>query len=80
MKDPQLWKHKNHRERADKLIAQGKPLSIHFDGRMYVYDGNVYAPLWIVGGTYVWITLSSWGGEGDMWSWWQSWRRRMVLS
>lgn len=76
--DLQLWRYADHRERADKLLAEGKPLSVHFDGLMYVHSENVHAPLWI-GDTYVWITLPLVGGEGDMHTWWQAWRRRAAL-
>lgn len=77
MNDPQLWKYVDHRERADKLVAERKPLSIHFSGEMYVYGGEVYAPLWI-GNTYVWIMLPLCGGdpETDLLARWQDWRRR----
>lgn len=76
--DPQLWKYADHRTRADKLIAEGKPLSIHFGGTMYVHSENVHAPLWI-GDIYVWITLPL-HGHDDIPARYQAWRRRMVLA
>lgn len=81
MTDPELWKYADHRERADKLIAEGKPLSVHFNGEMYVHSETVHAPLWI-GDIYVWLTLplAGSGCDSDMQAWWQAWRRRMVLS
>ena len=52
-------------------MREGKPASIHLDGGMHVYGGEVYAPLW-VGGMHIWITSPSlgMGGEGDMHAWW----------
>ncbi len=81
MTDPQLWKHDDHRERAEKLIAEGKPLSIHFDGKMYVHGSFVHVPLWI-GDTLVWETALTCAtpGFGARQDEVQTWRRRMVLS
>jgi hypothetical protein len=76
---PQLWRYADHRKRADELIRQGKPLSIHFNGEMYVYDGMVYCPLWYSENRYVWTNLPLVGGASDMQSWWQTWRRRKAL-
>lgn len=79
--DPELWRYADHRERADKLIAEGKPLSVHFNGEMYVHGDFVHAPTWI-GDRYVWQTLLTCAtpGFGIDDSAVQAWRRRAVLS
>lgn len=71
--DPMLWSYVDHRRRADELIAQGKPLSIHFDGEMYVHGELVHIPVWI-GDTYVWTVKPMLFGEDEYHI--KIWRRR----
>jgi len=73
--------HDDHRERAERLLSEGKPLSIHFNGEMYVHGSFVHVPLW-VGDTLTWATLPNCGtpGFGAHEEATQVWRRRMLVS